>query len=70
MDNLYPTTKYEMLIPQRISLFLSPLLFVYRSKFLSNNAAAETFFKNLTLTNEQLHELYSYITSVASATRD
>lgn len=65
MDNLYLPTKYEMLIPQCI-LIIFPLLFVYHS----NNVAAETFFKNLTLTNEQLQELYSCVTSVASTTRD
>lgn len=69
MDNLYLPTKYEMLIPQCI-LIIFPLVFVYHSKFLSNNAAAEMFFKNLTLTNEQLQELYSCVTSVASTTRD
>lgn len=46
------------------------LLFAYYSRFIFNNVAVEMFFKNLTLTNGQLQELYSCFTSVAGATLD
>lgn len=65
MENLYLTTKCETLILEHGSFFFLSLLFAYYSKFLFNNAAVEMFFKNLTLTNEQLQELYSARPSIS-----
>lgn len=50
--------------------YFPSLLFAYYSQFRFNKVAEETLFKNLTLTNEQLQELYSRVTSGAAATPD
>lgn len=69
--NSVSDNKSEMLILEHVFFFLSlSLSFAYYSKILFNSVAAEMFFQNLTLTNEQLQELYSCVTSVAGTTLD
>lgn len=68
MENLYLTIKRETLILEHVSFIFPTLSYLpITASFSLIKWLRKTLFKNLTLTNEQLQELYSRVTSGGAA---